>query len=148
MSWSESRLEILKTNFPEVTNESALHRNRNITTDSYVGEETLSDNVWYYGEGMVFDRRCDTKNSSKTECTMCLVVNMDSRGTVMHSMSYKVGSKVYVGEIPMEDGMYCLDFSDSSQKRFDTVNRMIAYLIKENCLKRVSLSWLSSNILF
>lgn len=109
---------------------------------------SFSSNVWYYGEldvKYMNSSKVDITVDENTKMTGSLLVRVDKYGDVVYSITYTNDSEDYVGAFPYEMGKYCLDFSNPEQPRFTSVKFLIAYLIEQNYLFRVTFAWLIEN---
>ena len=111
---------------------------------------TFSNNIWYYGQlEVVYGyRRNLCQSLSPSDYKGSIIARLDNTGNVLYSVTYKIGTKLHIGEVPMEAGKYCLDFSDSRQPRFSSAKYLIAYMIREGYLERVTFNWLIMNVMF
>lgn len=113
-------------------------------------DSSFSANVWYHGE---IDIRCNCTVSSETEeveekeisISGSLLARVDKCGDVVYSLTYKFGDEILIGSFPRQFDRYSLDFSDPQQPRFASVKYLIAYLIEQQHLERVTFSWLIDN---
>ena len=102
--------------------------------------------AWYYGE-MTIMHNCETNIGSVVTKKVLgsLVVRVDKNGDVIYNITYNVGNNMCIGAIPYECGRYCLDFTDPKQPVFSSINFLLANLIEDGYLQRVSFTWLAEN---
>ena len=114
-------------------------------------EFSFGQTVWYYG---VFDviygyrRSLLSKPILPGDYTGSIIVSFDMNGNLNYSITYQIGSSVYVGHLQCRDGEYSMDFLDAEQPKFRSVEFLIAHLIEEGFLQQVSFDWLINNVTF
>ena len=114
-------------------------------------EFSFSNNVWFYGElDIVYGYRRSLYGDtlSPNDYTGSLIARIDFNGKLEYSITYRIGSNVYIGELPQKNGEYCMDFLDIDQPRFCSLELLMANLIEEGVLKQVTFDWLISNVTF
>jgi len=126
--------------------------NRETIDDSLgdLNDISFSANIWYYGElhtdfDLINEPVMDEDNE-QTECnkavTGTVLARVDTYGDVVYSLTYNVNGELVTGKFPCENYRYCLDFSDPEQPRFTSVKFLIAYLIEQRLMQRVTFTWL------
>ena len=126
--------------------------NRETIDDSLgdLNDISFSANIWYYGELHTdFDLKREPvieEGNGLPECdkavTGTVLARVDTYGDVVYSLTYNVNGELITGKFPCENDRYCLDFSDPEQPRFPSVKFLIAYLIEQRLMQRVTFSWL------
>lgn len=109
----------------------------------------LSRNVWYFGQLGVVNgyRRNICQRFAPEDYRGTLVACINEHGNVSYSVTYRTGDVVFVGEIPYYQGKYCLDFSNENAPKFSCVKYLIAQLIHDKVMFRVTFDWLVTNLL-
>jgi len=109
---------------------------------NYNQDISFSSNVWYYGQlNMQFVKTADDSATFSTS----VLARVDKHGEVMYSLTYENEADLCVGAFPFDGKRYCLDFLDPNQPRFISIKYLLAYLIEQKVLQRVSFAWLIDN---
>nr|XP_047138693.1 uncharacterized protein LOC124814763 [Hydra vulgaris] len=104
-------------------------------------ETFFSHNVWYYG-------KLDLFQTDSTEVKLIagtLLVRIDRYGSVAYNLTYLIDNELHTCRFPFENGKYSLNFDDPAQPRFLNVSSLIAYMVENNYLERVTFEWLIDN---
>eukprot|EP00111_Clytia_hemisphaerica_P004795 TCONS_00013794-protein len=105
---------------------------------------SFSQNVWYYGEFDVDFTDIEDKDLLQAKCGTILA-RVDSYGDVVYSLTYRINDDIIPASFPCQNNRFCLDFTDPTQPRFTSAKFLIAYLIEQKILERVTFSWLIEN---
>ena len=157
---SKRRVKNYKENF--VLNIAKLDNKNNTVNEDYCTANTnhwrpwsnsslsLSSVTWYHGETIVMcDYQSNTGLPDTNESVVgSILVSVDKYGDVKHNITYTTGTRTCIGAIPYQPGKYCLDFSDPEQLRYTSINLLLADLIENEYLQRVSFDWLINNCPF
>lgn len=141
---SSSQEDVSDTSSPDVS------LSREVMDEMFLNSaSSFSANVWYHGD---LDVRYNcTVNSGadieEKEMSLCgsILARVDKYGDVVYSITYKIEDDVLIGSFPRQFDRYCLDFLNPREPRFASVKYLIAYLIEQKYLERVTFSWLIDN---
>lgn len=126
-----------------------LSLSRELMEELFLNSSTFSANVWYHGcldiryeKHMMEDTHFEDNGEGEISLNGSILARVDRFGDVVYSITYKFNDTIRIGTFPLQDERYCLDFSDAEQPRFISVKYLIAYLIEQKYMERVTFSWL------
>ena len=129
----------------------SLTRERLDKTAEELDDLSFSRNIWYYGEFDISYSQ-NTKNNDLNEQedfihpnTGTIIARVDCCGDVVYSLTYTIEDELIPSSFPCHNNRFCLDFTDPTQPRFTSVKYLIAFLIQQNLMERVTFSWLIDN---
>ena len=129
----------------------SLTRERLDKSAEEIDDLSFSKNIWFYGE---FDIGCsstssynstDDNETAQYPQTGTIIARTDSYGDVIYSLTYTIGDELIPASFPCLNNRYCLDFSDPNQPRFTSAKYLIAFLIQQQFMERVTFQWLITN---
>ena len=125
----------------------SLTRERLDKTAEELDDLSFSRNIWYYGEFDISysNNTVDEQEDIVLARTGTIIARTDNYGDVVYSLAYTIGDELIPSSFPCLNNRYCLDFTDPTQPRFTSVKFLIAFLIQQNFMERVTFSWLISN---
>ena len=122
-------------------------RNReNVDKDIFDYNFPISSNMWYHGNlNMQFIKTNEEGSTNATTFMTSILVRIDKYGEMVYSLTYESDGDLCTGAFPFDGKRYCLDFLDPNQPRFAGLKYLLAFLIGQGILKRVSFNWLIEN---